>query len=204
MKYKLTILLLTVFVFVGCGRHGAPDKSEVSETYVADANSIGFDIAPAPNGSSSAWIGTYSSGGKIARFRFEFGSAQTVDHPMKNVVVSSGNGRFIAVDGSDSSELLSDLKKALEAKNLPTKVQRAKELPFTFASFGDHESQASQGGGFSPQPPGNWTVIKIFIGEGEHECEFFLNFNPVIKKGQFSEKDPDYGDEVLAQLAKVL
>lgn len=46
--------------------------------------------------------------------------------------------------------------------------------------------------------------MKIFIGEGKHEGDVFLNLNPVIKKGQFSIKDSDYGDIVLAQLAQVL
>ena len=32
----------------------------------------------------------------------------------------------------------------------------------------------------------------------------FLNLNPKIRKGQVSMKDPDYGDLVLGQLAKVL
>jgi hypothetical protein len=47
-------------------------------------------------------------------------------------------------------------------------------------------------------------ILKIFLGEGEGEGEVFLNLNPVLKKGQFSIKDPEYGDIVLAQLASVL
>jgi hypothetical protein len=66
-----------------------------------------------------------------------------------------------------------------------------------------NESQAP-GGGFNDQPRGNWTTMKIFIGEGEQEGDLFLNLNPVIKKGQFSIKDPDYGDIVLTHLARVL
>lgn len=46
--------------------------------------------------------------------------------------------------------------------------------------------------------------MKIFIGEGEQEGDVFLNLNPVIKKGQFSIKDSDYGDAVLAHLARML
>jgi hypothetical protein len=76
-------------------------------------------------------------------------------------------------------------------------------LPFTFVNIGDNLSQAV-GGGFNLAPPGNWTAIKIFLGEGEQEGQVFLNINPVIRKGQFSIKDTDYGDLPLAQLAKVL
>ena len=64
-------------------------------------------------------------------------------------------------------------------------------------------SQA-RGGGFNTTPPGNWTALKLFLGQGEQESELFLNINIETKKGQFSMKDPDYGDLALAELAKVL
>ena len=46
--------------------------------------------------------------------------------------------------------------------------------------------------------------MKIFLGNGDDESEVFLNFNPVSRKGQFSEKDIEYGDGVVAKLATVL
>jgi hypothetical protein len=46
--------------------------------------------------------------------------------------------------------------------------------------------------------------MKIFIGNGDQEGQLFLNLNPVLSKGQFSIKDPDFGDIVLGQLASVL
>lgn len=46
--------------------------------------------------------------------------------------------------------------------------------------------------------------MKLFMGQGQHECNVFLNLNLVIKKGQFSIKDADYGDACIQQLAKVL
>ncbi len=109
----------------------------------------------------------------------------------------------MAEPGSDASFLLVDLKRALEAKAPPTKVQKLKTLPFTFVNLGDSLSHES-GGGFNDKPPGNWTAMKIFIGQREQEGEVFLNFNLAIRKREFSIKDPDYGDLVLAELAKVL
>jgi hypothetical protein len=38
-------------------------------------------------------------------------------------------------------------------------------VKFAYASIGDNLSQAS-GGGFNAQPHGNWTSIKLFLGEG--------------------------------------
>jgi hypothetical protein len=76
-------------------------------------------------------------------------------------------------------------------------------LPFTFVITGEHLSQAN-GGGFNTEPPGNWKAMKLFIGEGKHEAQVFFNLNPVIRKGQLSIKDPDYGDFVVADLAQIL
>jgi len=39
---------------------------------------------------------------------------------------------------------------------------------------------------------------------GDGSSEVFLNLNPALGKGEFSIKDPEYGDGVLQELAKVL
>jgi len=114
-----------------------------------------------------------------------------------------GQGRFLVEPGSDASVLLQDLKKALGAKVLPKKVRRRSSLSFVYVSFGDNESQAPNGG-FNFIPPGHWTPMKIFIGEGDDEGQVFVNTNPVMRKGQFSIKGEEYGDIVLARLATVL
>jgi hypothetical protein len=46
--------------------------------------------------------------------------------------------------------------------------------------------------------------MKAFLSEGESEGEAFLNFNSAVGKAEFSIKDSDYGDFVMAELAKVL
>jgi hypothetical protein len=193
VPFATLLLLLT-----GCSR--GERRSSVADTYIPDASSVAFDIEPIKGSSGSQqWTATYTSQGKTAHFRIELG----VSHPSKDSSIKSGEGRFVAEAGSDASALLADLQKALEAKNLPKSSGRIANLPFEYANLGDNLSQAS-GGGFGTKPPGNWTAMKIFIGEGEHEGEMFLNINSTIKKGQFSIKDPDYGDLVLAELAKVL
>jgi len=188
-----------------CNRPSAETHGRLVEPYIPDSNSVAFNIEPVQsNNTSSQWLATYTSRGKTAKFRIELGQpkANKAKEPL-DFDIESGEGRFIAEAGSDASVLLADLKNALEAKTIPTKVQRVNDLRFNFVSFGKNQSQAS-GGGFNAKPPGNWTPMKIFIGEGENEGEVFLNLNPVLKKGQFSIKDSDYGDIVLAQLARVL
>jgi hypothetical protein len=189
---------------VACNRPVPGTQEHASETYVPVPGAVTFDIRPLPSNEGSEWLATYEGHGKTAKFRIELGETQSLDDKESQTFgIQSGKGRFVAEPGSDSSVLLNELRTALEAKSLPMKVRRVNNLQFTLVSLGHHESQASDGGFFA-KPPGNWTPMKIFIGDGDQQGEVFLNLNPVLRKGQFSIKDPDYGDIVLAQLASVL
>ena len=181
------------------------NRDSVSEPYLPDDSAVAFDLEPLKSsGGLEQWVGIYNSHGKTARFRIEFESAKFV--PGKTAAefgIKSGEGRLAPEPGSDSSVLLADLKEALQAKAVPQPPRKKISIPFTYVNIGDNFSQA-RGGGFSGNPPGNWTALKLFFGEGDQEAQIFLNLNARIKKGQFSMKDPDYGDLVLVELAKVL
>ncbi|HWW13076.1 MAG TPA: hypothetical protein VN310_00325 [Candidatus Dormibacteraeota bacterium] len=209
-RYSVYLLATLLLIAPACNRSTTAAQGRTAEAYVPDSGSVGFDIEPSESGNGSLRLkATYTSQGRTAKFQIEFGPAKTLgakdskDFPMKDFPMKVGEGRFVAEPGSDASVLLLDLKKALEAKALPSKVQRLDNLPFTFVNIGENLSQGASGG-FNAAPPGNWTAIKIFIGDGEQEAEVFLNINAVIRKGQFSIKDAEYGDLALAQLAKVL
>ena len=200
MIWKTATLL---FLLVGCGRKES--DGSVAEPYLADGSSVAFalEILQSGNGSQQ-WRGTYASQGKVAKFRIEFGPATPAETEAgKDFNIKAGEGRLSPEAGSDSSVLLADLRKALQAKIQARPAPRRSSVPFTFANLGENLSQTA-GGGFSAKPPGNWTTLKIFLGEGVQEGEVFLNLNPKIGKGQFSMKDPDFGDLVLMELAKVL
>ena len=200
----LSCAVILSAVTVACNRPTRGMQKYVSETYIPASGTVAFDIKSVPSTEGYGWLATYQGQGKTAKFRIELSKARSVDDKeSRSFDIKSGRGRFVAEPGSDASALLKELRTALEAKSLPAKVRRVSTLPFTFVTFGQHESQASDGG-FSSNPPGNWAPMKIFIGEGEQEGEVFLNLNPVLSKGQFSIKDPDYGDIVLRQLASVL
>ena len=125
------------------------------------------------------------------------------DRPMSGEIpLAPGGGRFLAVAGSDSSVLLDDLMKALEAKQAPTRSPRIAELPFDAVVLGVQQSLSSNG--YSENPPGDWMLLKIFLPKGGDEGEVFLNLNPVLGKAELSIKDSGYGDYVVGQLAKVL
>jgi hypothetical protein len=160
--------------------------------------SVAFDIASSTESNDmQSWSATYGDSGKVARFRIELDRKQK---PMGNGVLS-GDGRLLSQPASDASAFLEKLKTSFEAKGLPKKVAKVQSLPFKFVVLGEHLSQASEGG-FFMEPPGNWIAMKIFLADGK--AEVFLDLNPAIGKGEFLIKDPDYGDAVLAELAKVL
>lgn len=194
-----------LFGLTGCRGHSRAQATGNVEPYISDPNSVGFDISPLPNNDGSRrWLATYSDQNKTAKFIIEISpSAPMAPEAGGSVKMSSGSGAFVAVTDSDASTLLTALGKALEAKHIPAHSQRTSRLPFDYVILGENNSQSS-GGGFTAKPPGNWTAMKIFIGSGDDEGEVFLNFNPVSRKAQLSEKDIDYGDTVLAKLATVL
>ena len=204
-RYTVCFLGMLLIATPACERPKTSPPGRIAEAYVPDSGSVGFDITSFESVKGSLRLtAIYTSQGRIAKFRVEFGTAKTVDaKDSKDFTLKVGEGRFVSVPGSDASVLLLDLRKALEAKALPSKVRRLESLPFTFANIGENLSQGANGG-FNAVPPGNWTAIKIFIGEGEQEAELFININEVSRKGQFSIKDPDHGDLALAQLAEVL
>lgn len=201
----ISCLAASFSLLSACNSPSVTPQPQIAERYIPDPGSVGFDIEPLPgDNTSQKWLATYSSQGKTAKFRIELGATKPLnDKESRDFDMRQGEGKFVAEPGSDASLLLADLVKALQAKKFPAKIKRVSNLPFVFVSLGKNNSQAPDGG-FNTNPPGNWTPMKIFMGEGEDEGELFLNLNPVIKKGQFSIKDSDYGDIVLGQLAQVL
>jgi hypothetical protein len=189
----------SLLVLAGCGRR--PAGLSTIEPYLPDDASVAFKLESATVGAGSQhWIGTYKSKGKTARFGIELGPSTTAATEFN---IRSGTGRFVPDPASDSSFLLVDLQKALRAKGQHAPAPKKTPISFAYANIGENLSQAS-GGGFSVKPAGNWTAIKLFLGEGDQEGELFLNINSKTGTGQFSMKDADYGDLVLAELARVL
>jgi hypothetical protein len=197
----LVIAPLLLGLTIGCGRSGTSFSARDSEPLVAEAGEgyLMFDLQPLEIAADHQRFDcTFTAEGKSAHFQFDVTSREASGDPP--IAVTSG--RIIAVPGSDASVFLHRLQKTLEAKNFPARSARVKELPFTAAILGTTQSHSADGGFFT-NPPGNWTAMKIFLGK-DGSIEVFLNFNAVLHKGEFSIKDPDYGDDVLRELAKVL
>jgi hypothetical protein len=188
--------IILVVTSAGCSKGDGKVSNVKAEPWSPSDEAVAFDITPVQNSNSQQWIATYAVRGKTARFGIELSSTHAVDE-----MVSSGKGRFLRQPGSAPDIFPADLKKALDAKTIPNNVKKVDSLPFEFVVLGRNQSRSSDGG-FSSNPPGDWTAMKIFLANGEGEV--FFNLSPGSKKAEFSIKDSDYGDIVLGELAKVL
>ncbi len=116
-------LIASAAVVSECQSHSTAAKL-APEPGLTDSMTVGFDIVPLPSAKGAiAWVATYTSHGKVAKFRVELGGSDRGDSSVP-IDIHFGNGVIKAESGSDASQLLADLKKALEAKHLPKKVQR--------------------------------------------------------------------------------
>jgi hypothetical protein len=201
MKPIGVVLISALFLgCLACSQDSSKSSGPTLEPHSGNQDSVGSDIAALEH-SPNEWLRTYTSGGKTAKFIIQLGPARAINE--KDFPMSSGNGRFLSQSGSEPIVLIADLAKALQAKQVPINVPRAKTVPFDYVILGQHQSRSGDGG-FGDSPHGNWTAMKIFLGKGESEGEVFLNFNSALGKAEFSIKDSDYGDFVIAELAKVL
>jgi len=184
-----------------CKRTPTPTSAPVEavETYTPVERAVEFDVLPLQETEDSVgWMAAYTDEGRTTRFRIEFGSRTSSEE--KGVQVSEGQGKFLAEKESDPLPLLESLQKALQAKHLPAKVQKVDVLPFDYVVLGENQTR-SVDGSFRDKPGGNWTAMKVTLAKGKGEV--FLNINPAMHKAEFSIKDADSGDVVVAELAKV-
>ena len=163
---------------------------------------VAFQLAPADRRNS--WLLTYTNGGHTARLIVRLFPQQTRKSP-GDIPVESGRGLFESINGSDPSTLIPALHQMLQAKTNPTDVRHLQTVPFTYAILGDHRSK-SPSRGFVASPPGDWTAMKIFIGDDnlDDPGEFYFNLDPVAGQAEFSIKDADYGDDVFRNLLAIL
>jgi hypothetical protein len=194
-RRSLAILVLTLIAPVACKK--TPPKAErVPEPYTATPSSVKFDIFPAGgSGGAQSWFASYTDGDRTTKFRIEVGPASAVQDRADTL---SGMGTLSAEPGSDPTAMLAALKTALHAKHVPRTVMHADSLHFTYVLLRDHQTRQPDGS-FSSSPAGNWSAMKIFLNKGE----VFLNLNPPDAVAEFSMQDPNSGDAVIAELAKV-
>lgn len=151
------------------------EKAQPAPTFVE------VDLQPLPGDhGAQVWLATYNAAGKTAKFRMDFGAAESTPNG------KSGEGTVIPQAGSDSSALLADLQKVLQAKTAPVAPPTKTSVPFTYILQGSD------------------SAMKLIFGDGDKQSEILMNIDSAAKKAKFSMKDPRYGDLALAELAKAL
>jgi hypothetical protein len=174
------------------------EQPALDEAYVPTERAVGFNLLPLQSsGGTRRWLATYTDENGTTKFSIELKAPATPEAANPSL----STGAFHAEAGSNPLPLLQSLKKALEAKHMPKQTKQAEVLPFEYMILGDHQSRSSSGS-FSHNPGGNWIATKIFLAGDQ--AEVYLNLNPELHQAEFSIKDADYGDAVLAELAKVL
>jgi hypothetical protein len=199
LKTSKTILgiLLCTLPIVGC--ESQPEPSPLGQPGTFAIKEIASEGTP--KGLKKTWLATVSdeSGKPPFQFRLEM-----LLKPLKGELpMAFSEAALIREQGNDGRPFLEQIAKVIGAKSIPKTSKKADRLDFSIAILGSGLSRHGDehGSGFSSQPAGDWTTTKAFLGEGE--AEVFLNFNEKLAIGEFSPKDSEYADGVVAELAKV-
>lgn len=172
------------------------------------ANSVSFKITEVSSKTvgdvqEKEWLANYQSTGETAQFRIVLQLKQ----PSGNSPFTFSKGSIEHIDGSNPQTFLRHLTTALMAEGEIARQPKVDKLPLDIAILGIGMSRAGgtgqlAGGGFATHPAGSWIVTKVFLAEGE--AEVYLNLDPVSGVGEFSLKDPGYGNVVIQELSRVL
>lgn len=187
-------LLLLAAALAGCAGKDEPPPSE--------PGSLVFKLEPvdANEPGRVGWRATYEAGGKVARFRIEL-----LPEPKGTSLPTFVSCSLAREPGSDGSVLLRDLGRTLGGR-VPAPGPGVERLDVSAALLGRDLSRGGTGnrvaGTFGSEPKGSWFATKLFLGDGEGEV--FLNLDPIGGYGEFSMKDPDSGQAVVRELARLL
>ena len=98
MTRHFLIICVATFMLFACAC-----KHQITETYIPDEGSLGFDIEPINGTAGRQFIATYSAQGKTAKFRIQFGEAKaSTNSDARALNLQFGTGKFIAEPGSDA------------------------------------------------------------------------------------------------------
>jgi hypothetical protein len=159
---------------------------------------------------------------KVAPFHVQGGDWTFLDCQAKansqvvftiGVKAKSGQGRqpvawgqaVISVDNREAGGRFVDLFARVFQGKTPkpaTQPGALKPLSVNTAILGQNQKR-NEGGGFSDEG-GGWTATKWFLETDGHYGEVFFNYNLERRQGEFSEKDEEYADDLVAILASAL
>jgi len=217
-------LLFFVFLFAGCGKTPIPQapmndnpKEPLVELRIGEdpdeVRHLSFKIvAIQENQKPSNTAPYHANGGDWTFFDCQARSDPTVVFTVgvvsktnaENLTFGWGEAVLIVKDQGAGSRFVELFAKSFAGK-LPTAVKRVHvpgPLRIKTAILGQSMQREAKGG-FSGKR-GGWTAIKWFLDFVGFSGEVFFNFDLSNQEGEFSEKDPDYADDLLAILSSAL
>ncbi|MBN2022780.1 MAG: hypothetical protein JW809_08280 [Pirellulales bacterium] len=189
-------------LLAACGCASSQDESlHVSQPGTFTLKEV--DSRPTSGGTLKTWLATSRNvRGNPFTFRIEI----LMKPPQGDSPFAFSSGAIIRKPGADGTKFLAEVARAIEAEgHVPSKSSREDRIDFSVTILGTGLSRQMGddvvAGGFTSTKSGDWTALKLFLADGEGEV--FLNINPVAGEGEFAPKDPEYGEVVLQELAKV-
>ena len=219
------VLIVAVLFLTGCGTKPVPQaplngeskNSPRAELKVGDdpdeAPHLSFRItAVHEHQKPSADAPYHIRGGEWTFFDCQASSDPKVVFTVGAASKSSGEGApsawgkavLIVKDREAGARFVELFGKAFSGKR-PTHVNQAhvpKPLSINTAILG-YNMERERDGGFSGTA-GGWTATKWFPEHDGRSGEVFFNFNLDRRQGEFSEKDPDYADDLAAIFTSAL
>jgi hypothetical protein len=219
------LMLLGLVVVLGCGRSDKPqpqaaqppDDAPRVEVTLGDADDeaphLPFRIVKVFSQQKLIDAAPFhAEGGEWTFFECEASKAPAVVFTVgvmtkegsRGTLSSWGRAILAVKDRATGTALLELLAKAFGGQ-MPNPVQRPfvpVPLVVNTAVLGENLTRESMGG-FNART-GGWTATKWFPQADGLEAEVFFNFNLEQRIGEFSEKDADYADDLVAVFATTL
>jgi len=221
------VTLLISLLHAGCGQRPSPqasDRQEVPKQPPQVEVKIGGPDADLPHELPFTVTALYekqqvtkdapfhAAGGEWTFFDCQAGTdAKAVFAVGVSVTSKDGGGpsawgrAILFVKDRDAGGKFVELFSKAFPGTVPKPFAHQKELKPLFlntAILGQNMSREVNGG-FAGQG-GGWTATKWFPEHDGRSAEIYFNYNLDTKQGEFSEKDPDYADDLLAIFASAL
>jgi len=152
----------------------------------------------------------HAGGGEWTFFECAFQNSNAAVVIGVHTVLTTGNKismdwgeAILAAPDSNSAELFLKSLSGAFHQQLPKRRMGHPQGFFKMrtAVFGSNLNRIKEGG-FSGK--GNWSATKWFLEEDGREAEVFFNFSIADKQAEFSEKDPDYREDLVSLLTTAL
>jgi hypothetical protein len=223
--HKKLASILAIFVVIGCDRRPAlkdPSNGEANQPLRAElkigggqneSRNLAFKITAvhekqmilpdAPfhaDGGEWTFFDCQTSG----RHDVVFTVGQIAKSGTGDAVAAWGKSVLIVTDREVGGRFVEIFSKAFAGK-LPKTVKQAyapRPLLINTAILGRNMRREKQGGYSGEQ--GEWTATKWFPEFDGQSSEIYFNYNIAQREGEFSEKDPEYADDLVAIFASAM